>query len=412
MLLLVVLFLLTSALFLFIFAFTMRDNAATVRAIVDMHTPRRPGDDRDARVRVVSSTTTAGEDRARVNAFARQVEESDCGVWPIVSNFGEMFDRRPDRGALDAETKLGSPRYVRRRDHRLPERRALVFVHGGGLIAGDPELSNTKRYFEALVANAPLEYTSFYSLRYCLAPRNRAPSALLDLVDLMRDVMLDGNDRAVVYGYSAGAFLAFQYSVWESRLLARWCPATTTAAENDPTVPPEDRALGVDLTRYSEHAHLAAARSPPAYVFCAGFYRLSTLSFNDVDVTPYFHSYLRLYVDPAERLDEHDPMFLCLRTGSAPRVERALLLDISRDSLHSQQGALEALLRLHRVPVWSFRLEPLDGRGDSMSDITVDRVARRHLFPFDTTCANALITFSLVQQFLRERSRLTFDSRV
>ncbi len=79
---------------------------------------------------------------------------------------------------------------------------AVLFLHGGGFIAGSPQ---THRSFAAWLAEA--SGAELFSLDYRLAPEHPFPAALDDCVAAARALQREGR-RLVIAGDSAGAQLA------------------------------------------------------------------------------------------------------------------------------------------------------------------------------------------------------------
>ncbi len=133
-----------------------------------------------------SGAMTVAEHRARVAQFERWVPQ-------------------PPAGTETTRGKIGGVPAVRIATPASRPDRHILFLHGGGYVAGSPELYRHITWRIATAARAEL-----VALDYRLAPEHPFPAALDDAVLAWRALLAEGADprRLAVIGDSAGGGLA------------------------------------------------------------------------------------------------------------------------------------------------------------------------------------------------------------
>lgn len=117
----------------------------------------------------------------------------------------EGWISRPPRGTESHALSLGTIPAIRVARPRSEPGRHVLFLHGGGYIAGSPAL-----YQHILWRFADSARTEIAAIDYRLAPENPFPAALDDAVEAWRALLDEGADprRCAILGDSAGGGLA------------------------------------------------------------------------------------------------------------------------------------------------------------------------------------------------------------
>lgn len=169
----------------------------------------------------------------------------------------ERWVPKPPSGTETVRGELGGVAAVRIAFPASRPDRHILFLHGGGYVAGSPELYRHVTWRLAAAAGARLA-----AIDYRLAPQHPFPAAVDDAVAAWRALLNEGIDprRAVVLGDSAGGGLALGLAL-RLRDEGIKLPAAIVALS-----PWTDLALSVALLR-----HDAAAEPMPGAAIAANF---------------------------------------------------------------------------------------------------------------------------------------------
>lgn len=230
--------------------------------------------------------------------------------WPDILDYNKIWEEQPARDLLPAlcgkRKKNDSLIFIRRKKMASSRNRIFVYVHGGAMISGSAHSGNTRIFVKTIATFALADkYNIVVSLDYSLAPENKSPTALVDIItQLVCLQRLYKCESLMIYGFSAGAFLVAQFYTLLTVIRTATLPMTDHRV--DPRL--------FDLTR-KNHGHLLEALAGPnfsncpiKFVFTAGFYDLSKLYYNDVNISRSFKLFTRLYFldDDASATGNHN----------------------------------------------------------------------------------------------------------
>lgn len=291
----------------------------------------------------------------------RVVEKKPFVTWPKLLNFFDEWTNVTSQNAVrknDARRLLTNKRTLRyaRNDTttttttmttKTTNRKCLVFVHGGGLIAGSPTKYNSFNWITTIawMLGRQAEYTDLLTLKYSLSPESESPQALRDcLCEIHEFFEQQGNslEEITIIGFSAGAFLALQIAfAWEyftkrgrNSTIFGICGWEVFGEEQDTkNTIVESTIRKISDKRVRMLLHL-----------CAGFVRFDRLFMNrHVDVSHLLATYMRVY---SKRYEIDDPLYNAithdLNLSYAAKIN---IFDVHKNSLSNHGLTLRAYLR-------------------------------------------------------------------
>jgi len=289
-----------------------------------------------------------GMDLAKeIRCFRETLENQGRFVtWPRLINF---FDDWFAEDIHDETVFLPNTLWYRRRHSdrgisHCQARRLLIFVHGGGMIAGSPLKYNSLNWITtvAWLGGRHQLYTDLLSLDYRLSPEHEAPGALLDCLKQIGEVCTrikaSGNigsaniERIHLIGFSAGALLALQMTLMLE--YAQKNPLASTVFE----VVVDDKMQSLANTIYDGTTQFDL-------YLCSPITRLDRLFLNrHTDVSATLGLFTKIftrhaqYQDPLYVMQKHR---LCLDCPASIR-----LIDVSCNSLSNHTIQLAGYLDL------------------------------------------------------------------
>lgn len=273
------------------------------------------------------------------DAHLRRLEAYRHLTWPRLDNFVSEWRR------------VGDNTFDRIASHRATPH-AVVYVHGGGLVAGSPFKRNSFNWITHVTHFAPVHRLVLVSYR--LAPEHRAPAALQDVLDA---VSRQSRTHTVsLIGFSAGCMLVVQACV----ALWRW------------SYEPTSTVFG--LPGRSDASRVYAALRDAFLV--SGVYRTGSLYLNDTDdISHLITDYFRL-VSPDPHRD--DPLLHLVHVTRdhplPPSRVNFHLYDVTRNSLANHSVQLAYALRRGGQSVHLTLYTP---REFDLRDFAFTAVARR-----------------------------------
>jgi len=138
----------------------------------------------------LESGGSSGDEILSVSSIRKEMDMGSTGI-------------RPDVRVEDIEIPMPDRQLEARHYSLLENRHALLFLHGGGFIAGNLDM------YDALCSTLTIATgMDVFSLDYRLAPENRFPAALEDAYRTVQWLSSEGYDEISVVGDSAGGNIA------------------------------------------------------------------------------------------------------------------------------------------------------------------------------------------------------------
>lgn len=332
-------------------------------------------DDDEEESESVTSKASAEVERYKRLIEARRIEErKSFATWPRLENFFDEWknvsehDRGNEKRALQYERTLNAETHTQKENCK----KCLIFIHGGGLIAGSPTKYNSFNWITTIawfVGKYAL-YTDLLTLKYSLSPEAESPQALRDCINEINSYLVKQDkliEEITLIGFSAGAFLTLQIALtWEYFTKLRDSATSIFGitrqefyGQNEKT----KKIIEESLERIRKGETIVSVN------LCASFVRFDRLFMNGhVDVSHLLETYMKVY---SKDYETDDPLFNCVKLKlTLDYVHRINIFDVYKNSLSNHALTLDAYLR-HAWFKRNDRNDVISKRGRARKDVII-----------------------------------------
>lgn len=307
----------------------------------------------------------------RIDYFKRAIEHQGCFVvWPKLINF---FDDWFSENIAQDNVFLPNTIWYRLRGSTADSpsgRRLLIFVHGGGMIAGSPLKYNSFHWITTLAWLGGQHdcYTDLVSLDYRLSPEYEAPESLIDCLRQMHEVCLRIKkasevsgavlERVHLIGFSAGAMLALQIALILEYAKKKRLGSPVFEITINEQLKSLANVMYDDATRFDLY-------------LCSPLTRLDRLFLNrHSDLSATLHTFSRVFTrspslqDPLYAMQTHQLQLDC--------PDQVWLIDASRNSLSNHTIQLTSYLQSIEHKRFSTTL--FDKKFFKLNQVMIDKI--------------------------------------